>query len=83
MFRGSTDEDKAIGDPQEQKVNKIPYWYICYYDIRKKKVDGVDVKNKGVKENVRPLTASPGKEAKTQALMKSHFSELRKILIIR
>ena len=46
----------------------------------KKKVDGVDVKNKGVKENVRPLTASPGKEAKTQALMKSHISsKLRKI----
>ena len=45
-----------------------------------KKVDGADAKNKGVKENVRPLTASPGKEAKTQALIKSdNSSKLRKI----
>ena len=41
-----------------------------------KKVDGADATNKGVKENVRPLTASPGKESKTQALMKTHYSML-------
>ena len=77
MFRGSIDGEKAIGDPQEQKVNQIPRTmiideFLIMIFLIKKKVDGADAKNKGVKENIRPLTASPGKEAKTQALTKSH-----------